>query len=238
MYSAISEEDSVAKVFKQATSFIRSKSNVGDEFAKNVIKNFYHANLDYLDTKAIVKNMPLAATSIADYFETVYADIVGRTNNFMVDNNGNVMSIDDPRVIEYIIKEVGNINSAVAKADFVNEVGAAIAADETPRRGYDTELIAAYNEVVTLYNNKKLTVDNFRKTFAKFLNMSPNNFTNLGNSIMGSVQRVLADVENDNIKTDFFNIINTVNAIRIDLVYSKIWLLMVLMKIVNALSIR
>ena len=158
--------------------------------------------------------MPLAATSIADYFETVYADIVGRTNNFMVDNNGNVMSIDDPRVIEYIIKEVGNINSAVAKADFVNEVGAAIAADETPRRGYDTELIAAYNEVVTLYNNKKLTVVNFRKTFAKFLNMSPNNFTNLGNSIMGSVQRVLADVENDNIKTDFFNIINTVNAIR------------------------
>lgn len=214
MYSAISEEDSVAKVFKQATSFIRSKSNVGDEFAKNVIKNFYHANLDYLDTKAIVKNMPLAATSIADYFETVYADIIGRTNNFMVDNNGNVMSIDDPRVIEYIIKEVGNINSAVAKADFVNEVGAAIAADETPRRGYDIELIAAYNEIVALYNNKKLTVDNFRKTFAKFLNMSPNNFTNLGNSIMGSVQRVLADVENDNIKTDFFNIINTVNAIR------------------------
>ena len=31
---------------------------------------------------------------------------------------------------------------------------------------------------------------------------------------MGSVQRVLADVENDNIKADFFNIINTVNAIR------------------------
>ena len=37
--------------------------------------------------------------------------------------------------------------------------------------------------------------------------MSPNNFTNLGNSIMGSVQRVLTDVENDNIKTDLIKLL-------------------------------
>ena len=128
--------------------------------------------------KLLLKICHLLLLLLLIILKPVYADIVGRTNNFMVDNNGNVMSIDDPRVIEYIIKEVGNINSAVAKSDFVNEVGAAITADETPRRGYDTELIAAYNEIVALYNNKKLTVDNFRKTFAKFLNMSPNNFAN------------------------------------------------------------
>lgn len=214
LYSAISDGDPIVDRLKHVNAYIGRRAQNGDKIASSVMRTFHNANLNNIDVNSIAANMPLNAVAVANYIKAVYSELNGRINNFMVDVNGNSIAIDDPSVIEAVIAVKRNIKQVLVNTDFVNNVGAEINISTTPRRGYDNELIAAYNKVVELINNGKINLDNFQAAFKDYINLPASELSELGNNIIGSVQSVIAEVENDTIKNDFFNIINTVNTLR------------------------
>lgn len=202
LYSAISDGDPIVDRFKRVNAYIGRRAQNGDKIAASVMRTFHNANLNNIDANAIASNMPLNAVAVANYFKAVYSELNGRINNFMVDVNGNSIAIDDHAVIEAVIAVKRNIKQVLANTDFVNNVGAEINISTTPRRGYDNELIAAYNKVVELINNGKINLDNFQAAFKDYINLPASELSELGNNIIGSVQNVIAEVENDTIKND------------------------------------